>query len=196
MTTDTRTPAHRSRLLPQLIKFGAVGAVGFVVNLAVFNGLMLTVLANVHARTLFATVIATLVAIGTNWVGNRYWAFAGSAQRRTPPARASSSSSSASPGMGIPLLCVWVSHYLLGLRIACSPTTSRTTSSAWRSARSSVSRSTAGGCSPPSAARTRARRRARRPIRRRTSRRARPAEQAPVTGSTLARTPDRGLVGD
>src|SRR6478735_2015407 len=77
MTTETRTPAHKARLLPQLIKFGAVGAVGFVVNLVVFNVLMLVVLVNVPHKTLFATAIATLVAIGANWLGNRYWAFAG-----------------------------------------------------------------------------------------------------------------------
>ena len=106
-------PVHRSRLLPQLVKFGAVGAVGFVVNFAVFNGLMLTVFAKLHHGTIFATIIATVVAIATNWVGNRYWAFA--AQRQTDTTREGIEFFIVSlAGMGIPLLCVWVSHYLLG----------------------------------------------------------------------------------
>lgn len=112
MSIDTPA-AHRSRLLPQLVKFGAVGAVGFVVNFAVFNGLMLTVFAKLHHGTIFATIIATVVAIATNWVGNRYWAFA--AQRQSNTAREGIEFLIVSlAGMGIPLLCVWVSHYLLG----------------------------------------------------------------------------------
>lgn len=105
--------SRQSSLLPQLIKFGAVGAVGFVVNLAVFNGLMLTLLAGVPHASLYATAIATVVAIGTNWVGNRYWAF--SDQRQQSTAREGVEFFVVSlAGMAIPLGCVWVSHYLLG----------------------------------------------------------------------------------
>ncbi|MFP3464412.1 GtrA family protein [Leifsonia sp. SIMBA_070] len=115
MTTDTRTPTHKARLLPQLIKFGAVGAVGFVVNLIVFNLLMLVVLANVPHKTLYATAIATLVAIGTNWVGNRYWAFSGNRNENATREGVEFFIVSLA-GMAIPLLCVWVSHYLLGFQ--------------------------------------------------------------------------------
>jgi putative flippase GtrA len=112
MAIDT-PHTHRSRLLPQLVKFGAVGAVGFVVNFAVFNGLLLTVFSKLHHGTIFATIIATIAAIATNWVGNRYWAFA--AQRQTNTVREGVEFFIVSlAGMGIPLLCVWVSHYLLG----------------------------------------------------------------------------------
>jgi putative flippase GtrA len=112
MTLDS-SPVRSSRLLPQLVKFGAVGAVGFVVNLVVFNGLMLTVFSGVHHGTIYATVIATVVAIGTNWVGNRYWAFA--AQRQTNTAREGLEFFIVSlAGMGIPLFCVWLSHYVFG----------------------------------------------------------------------------------
>ncbi|MFF1633589.1 GtrA family protein [Leifsonia sp. NPDC058248] len=112
MAIDTpRT--HRSRLLPQLVKFGAVGAVGFAVNFVVFNGLLLTVFSKMHHGTIFATIIATIVAIATNWVGNRYWAFSG--QRQTNTAREGVEFFIVSlAGMCIPLLCIWVSHYLLG----------------------------------------------------------------------------------
>jgi putative flippase GtrA len=104
---------HAARLFPQLVKFGAVGAVGFVVNVVVFNGLMLTVFAGVHHGTIYATIIATFVAIVTNWIGNRYWAFA--KQRQTNPVREGIEFFLVSlAGMGIPLLCVWISHYVLG----------------------------------------------------------------------------------
>jgi putative flippase GtrA len=108
------TPAPRTaRLFPQLVKFGAVGAVGFVVNLVVFNGLMLTVFAGVHHGTIYATVIATFLAIVTNWIGNRFWAFSG--QRQSNTVREGIEFFLVSlAGMGIPLLCVWISHYVLG----------------------------------------------------------------------------------
>lgn len=112
MALDT-SPVRGSRLLPQLVKFGAVGAVGFVVNLVVFNGLMLTVFRGVHHGTILATLIATVIAIGTNWVGNRYWAFA--AQRQSNTAREGVEFFIISlAGMGIPLFCVWLSHYVFG----------------------------------------------------------------------------------
>ncbi len=109
---QTEAP-HTARLVPQLVKFGAVGAVGFVVNLVVFNGLMLTVFAGVHHGPIYATVIATFVAIVTNWIGNRYWAF--SKQRQANTVREGIEFFLVSvAGMGIPLLCLWLSHYVLG----------------------------------------------------------------------------------
>jgi putative flippase GtrA len=113
MTNENHPTARKASLFPQLIKFGAVGAVGFVVNLAVFNALMLTVLAGVPHKTLIATAIATLIAIGTNWVGNRYWAFSKNRQENTAREGAEFFIVSLA-GMAIPLLCVWVSHYALG----------------------------------------------------------------------------------
>ncbi|MDN4614403.1 GtrA family protein [Leifsonia sp. F6_8S_P_1B] len=113
MSTESPVPSRTARLLPQLMKFGAVGALGFVVNLVVFNALMITVLAHVPHRSLWATGIATVVAIATNWVGNRYWAF--SAQRQQDTVREGVEFFAVSlAGMVIPLVCVWVSHYLLG----------------------------------------------------------------------------------
>lgn len=113
MSTESPDHARTARLLPQLIKFGAVGALGFVVNLVVFNVLMIGVLAHVPHKSLWATGIATVVAIATNWVGNRYWAF--SAQRQQDTVREGVEFFAVSlAGMVIPLVCVWVSHYLLG----------------------------------------------------------------------------------
>lgn len=87
---------------------------GFVVNLVVFNVMLLIVLRGVPHATIYSTVVATLVAIAANWAGNRFWAF--SDQRQTNAAREGVEFFAVSlAGMGIPLLCVWVSHYLLGL---------------------------------------------------------------------------------
>jgi putative flippase GtrA len=117
-----RAPAQsgfRARWLPQLlqlIKFGAVGGVGVVVNFAVFNGLWLTVFnpSTMPHGPLLATALATLVAIVVNWLGNRYWAFA--AERQENTAREGIEFFLASLiGMCVPLLCIGVSRYMLGL---------------------------------------------------------------------------------
>lgn len=55
----------------QLVRFGAVGASGYVVNLAVFA-------ACVHLLTIdyrLASVIAFLVSVGNNFWLNRHWTF-------------------------------------------------------------------------------------------------------------------------
>jgi putative flippase GtrA len=116
MTIETRTPARKARLLPQLIKFGAVGAVGFVVNLLVFNLMLLVVLRGVPHATIYSTIIATVIAILTNWIGNRYWAFSGQRQDNAAREGVEFFVVSLATGTGIPLLCVWVSHYLLGMQ--------------------------------------------------------------------------------
>lgn len=191
MTTETRSTARKARLLPQLIKFGAVGAVGFVVNLLVFNALMLFVLVNVPHKTLYSTAIATLVAIGTNWVGNRYWAFSGNRSDNATREGVEFFIVSLA-GMAIPLACVWVSHYLLGFQSLLADNISnnviglalgtvfRFAFYRWwvfspdRAASRAARRSTVpAGAHVPHV-----------------------REKSPITGSTLASTPDRGLVGD
>lgn len=115
MTTETTEPVRTARLLPQLIKFGAVGAVGFGVNLVVFNVMLLIVFRGVLHATVYSTVIATVIAILTNWVGNRYWAFSGQRQQNAAREGLEFFVVSLVTGTGIPLLCIYVSHYLLGL---------------------------------------------------------------------------------
>ncbi|MHA7987285.1 GtrA family protein [Rathayibacter sp. CAU 1779] len=120
MTADTgnnRVDRGR-RWLPQvaqLIKFGAVGGVGVAVNVAVFNGLWLTVFnpERMPHGPILATIVATLAAILVNWLGNRYWAFA--AERQGNTAREGLEFLLASlVGMCVPLLCIAVSRYVLG----------------------------------------------------------------------------------
>ncbi|GAA1446718.1 GtrA family protein [Leifsonia poae] len=201
MSIDTPA-AHRSRLLPQLVKFGAVGAVGFVVNFAVFNGLMLTVFAKLHHGTIFATIIATVVAIATNWVGNRYWAFA--AQRQSNTAREGIEFLIVSlAGMGIPLLCVWVSHYLLGFTSLLADNIANNVIGLALGTLFRFAFYRWWVFSPERAERTRLARQAREATTTTTS-----IDSAPVMATTtstspvqavaqsLPRTPDRGLIGD
>lgn len=114
--TGKASLSSRLPLLTQVLKFGAVGGVGFVVNLVVFNVLLATVFHPrvVHFGPLYATVAATVVAIAVNWLGNRYWAFSSGRQSNTAREGAEFFAVSLI-GMAIPLACVWVSHYVMHL---------------------------------------------------------------------------------
>ncbi|MGO4536389.1 GtrA family protein [Leifsonia sp. 2MCAF36] len=97
------------------LKFGVVGIVAYIVDVAVFNALSLGLLGSgtpwaspIVARTI-AFIVSTLVA----WIGNRYWTF--SSSRRSDTARELFEFILvAVAGMGIVLACLYVSHYLLG----------------------------------------------------------------------------------
>lgn len=102
-------------LLTQLLRFGLVGGIGFIIDVAIFNALRLTVLAPevIESGPLIAKVISTSVAIACNWLGNRYWTFAST--RRKQLAREGAAFAVVSiGGMLIGLACLWVSHYVLG----------------------------------------------------------------------------------
>jgi putative flippase GtrA len=103
------------KLLLQFTRFGLVGGVGFLVNLAIFNLLIFTVFeqSRVHEGPLFANIIATSVAILVNWIGNRFWTFREHRGRQL--AREGIEFALVSlGGLLIGLACLWVSHYLLG----------------------------------------------------------------------------------
>jgi putative flippase GtrA len=102
-------------LVTQLTRFGLVGLVGLAVDVGVFNLLLLTVLSPsvVHEGPIFAKIISTSMAIVTNWLGNRHWTFRD--DRRHQWFREGVEFVIVSiGGMGISLLCLWISHYLLG----------------------------------------------------------------------------------
>jgi putative flippase GtrA len=103
------------KLIGQLTRFGLVGLVGLVVDVAVFNLLRTTVLSPdvIHTGPAIATVISTSLAIITNWIGNRHWTFR--SDRRHNWLREGFEFAIASVGgMAISLGCLLVSHYLLG----------------------------------------------------------------------------------
>jgi putative flippase GtrA len=103
-------------LVTQLGRFGAVGLVGLVIDVGVFNLLRLTVLSSevLHEGPVVAKIISTSLAIVANWLGNRYWTFRG---ERRPHwiLEAVEFGLVSAGGMLIALGCLWVSHYALGL---------------------------------------------------------------------------------
>jgi putative flippase GtrA len=103
------------KLIGQLARFGLVGLVGLVVDVAIFNVLRVTVLSPdvVHSGPAIATVISTSVAIAVNWMGNRHWTFR--SDRRHNWVREGIEFAVASiGGMVISLSCLLISHYVLG----------------------------------------------------------------------------------
>lgn len=94
----------------ELVKFGLVGAVAYLVDVGIFNLLRLGPLDD---RPLTAKAISVAVATVVAWVGNRYWTFR---RRRRASARRELVLFFAmnGAGMGIALLCLAVSHYVLG----------------------------------------------------------------------------------
>lgn len=104
------------KLIGQFTRFGVVGLVGLVIDLAVFNLLRATVLSpeNLHEGPVLAKIISTSLAIIANWIGNRYWTFREHRGRQLWREFVEFLIVSLG-GMLIGLACLWVSHYLLGL---------------------------------------------------------------------------------
>ncbi|WP_030788022.1 GtrA family protein [Streptomyces sp. NRRL S-920] len=69
--------ARLRRLSLELVKFGLVGGSGVAVNLVVFNLLLL----GLGSRPMTATVLASCVAMGTNYLGFRFFAYRDRASR-------------------------------------------------------------------------------------------------------------------
>ena len=101
--------------IAQFTRFGVVGLVGFVIDFGVFNLLRATVFTpeNLHEGPVLAKVISTALAILANWIGNRFWTFRQHRGRQLWREFAEFLVVSLG-GMAIGLLCLWVSHYVLG----------------------------------------------------------------------------------
>jgi putative flippase GtrA len=102
-------------LVGQFTRFGVVGAIGFVIDTAVFTLLIVTFLSaeRLHEGPLIAKVISTTVAILFNWMGNRRWTFR-THQGRQLLREGIEFGIVSVGGMLIGLTCLWISHYLLG----------------------------------------------------------------------------------
>jgi putative flippase GtrA len=101
--------------LAYVVKFGVVGLIGLVIDVALFNALRLGVVGEgTWAQSAIgAKTISTTVAIVFNWLGNRYWTFRRHRRRHALREFAEYAVVSVG-GMAIALLCLWVSHYMLG----------------------------------------------------------------------------------
>lgn len=102
-------------IVQQLARFGAVGLVGLVVDITLFNLLRVTVLDPevIAEGPIIAKIISTSVAIVINWIGSRYWTFR--LERRRPAGREVLEFALVSiGGLLIAVACLAVSRYALG----------------------------------------------------------------------------------
>lgn len=107
-----RLPSAVRTIARQFTQVGVVGLIGLVIDVGVFN--LLRWLAP-ELGPLWAKIISTGLAIIANWLGNRYWTFR--EERRKEVVREGFEFVIVSAfGALIPLGCLFVSHYLLGLR--------------------------------------------------------------------------------
>ncbi len=104
----------RARLL-ELIRFGSIGALAYVVDVGLFNLLRFGPGTLLGDRPLTAKVVSVSVATVVSWLGNRYWTFAG--KRTTSRGREFVGFAVVNVGgMAIAVGCLWFSHYILDLR--------------------------------------------------------------------------------
>lgn len=117
----TRLRAAMDVVYREIIKFGAVGALAYVVDVYVYNifrtGWWPMTSAPLDHKPLAAKVISVAVATVVAWLGNRYWTFR---HRRRATARAEFVLFVVMNigGLVIAAVCIWFSHYVLGLRSA------------------------------------------------------------------------------
>lgn len=107
-------------LLRQVVLFLAVGGVGFIVDVGVFNALRATVLSPAHVPggAIWAKTISLTLAIAVNWIGNRTVAFRDERHRgdsRSIAREAVDFLAASLLGSAVALLCLAISHYGLHL---------------------------------------------------------------------------------
>lgn len=119
-----RSPIARARgaldvVVREMVKFGAVGGIAFVVDVGLFNLLRFGTGAGgpLEAKPLTAKVISAGAATLVAWLGNRLWTFR---HRRRPSAGHELALFVLFnvAGMAIALGCLAMSHYVLGLTSA------------------------------------------------------------------------------
>lgn len=117
VTTHTTGVLERlfHRLIGYAIKFGIVGLVGYVIDVGIFNALRLGVLGEGHffQGPIGAKIASVTVATLATWFGNRYWTFREN-RRKNFLLELLEFCTIALVGMGISLLCLYISHYVLG----------------------------------------------------------------------------------
>lgn len=110
----TRERARLAGRVAELARFGSVGALAYVVDLAVFNGIRFGPGHLLEDEPLTAKAVSVVVATVVAWCGNRYWTFA---HRRTDTRGRELAMFAAvnAGGLLIGVGCLAVSHYVLGL---------------------------------------------------------------------------------
>lgn len=103
------------QLVRYALKFGVVGLIGYVVDVVIFNALRVGVFGTEHffQQPLGAKIVSVTIATLVTWSGNRYWTFR-EHRRANVVLEFVEFGAIAVVGMGISLLCLWISHYVLG----------------------------------------------------------------------------------
>lgn len=119
---DLRSPSapgagrgrRRARLL-ELLRFGSVGGLAFVVDTGLFNLLRFGPGDLLEDKPITAKILSVAVATLVSWVGNRYWTFS---DRRTETRVRELMGFAVVNigGMAIAVACLGISHYVLDLR--------------------------------------------------------------------------------
>lgn len=103
------------RFISAAWKFGIVGLIGFFIDVGIYNALRLGALGDgFFSGPLTAKVASVTIATIANWFGNRYWAFR-EHRRKNFMLELFEFAAVSVAGLGISLVCGFVSHYLLGL---------------------------------------------------------------------------------
>mgnify|MGYP001059945555 CR=1 FL=1 len=98
----------------ELVRFGSVGTLAFVVDAGLFNLLRFGPGEILGHKPLTAKVLSVAAATVVAWLGNRYWTFA--SRRTARRAREFLGFAIANVvGMVIAVGCLAISHYVLGL---------------------------------------------------------------------------------
>jgi putative flippase GtrA len=102
-------------ILRSALKFGVVGLGGYIIDVGIFNLLRAGALGtdDWFHTPLGAKVVSVTVSTLASWFGNRYWTFRND-RRRNFMMELFEFALIAVAGLGISLLCLWISHYVLG----------------------------------------------------------------------------------
>jgi len=120
---STRSDAHvknlavalYNRFVRDAMKFLVVGGAGFIIDTGVFNLLRLGATGHGHffQGPIGAKIVSVAVATVLTWIGNRYWTFR-EHRRQNFLLEFAEFTVISIAGLGINLLCLYVSHYVLG----------------------------------------------------------------------------------
>ena len=103
------------KLLRYALKFGVIGLLGYVTDVGIFNLLRLGVFGHGHffQGPIGAKIISVAIATLVTWFGNRYWTFR-EHRRSNFVLELVEFTTVSIGGLLIGLLCLWISHYVLG----------------------------------------------------------------------------------
>lgn len=104
-------------LIGYALKFGVVGLIGYGIDVGIFNALRLGFLGDDHFfhGPIGAKIASVTIATLATWFGNRYWTFRDH-RRANYLLELFEFAVVAVGGLGVALVCLWVSHYVLGFQ--------------------------------------------------------------------------------